>query len=364
MEPSPWSPPEIELDPAKYGRQSFAERVDDGITVDRSSPSYADWSLSLLDFARSGDPSAMMGSMWRVKRRMSWAARRRINAKIRGLRNIHKQMDGLLTHDLYDLLSSTQPTVKDCNRGSGKDGKQARRIRERYGHVVSEPGAGLILWNADGTYETYPSMIRRDPAEKDDRIRPITTPYSSPGLGTPSFDPRMFLDAAYVGMERRLWGRALVVLRDIMERPGIMRKQPAILRERSWLAYHIVNNDIAMHVIFDNIAQECEIEWLKDSRREAMNVITGTYTGDDVMLPCPGSVPEEYPYTKQDGLDCMEEYEKFLEAFDEIGTDGLGVYAVDGAVMEERLRDMVTDQAIRPFITRNYRRCLTRSRTR
>ena len=346
MKPSPWSPPEIELDLNKYEKQSFTERLNDGITVDRSRYlSFGGWSHGLLDLARSGDSAAWMGYMWREKRRMSWPARRRINAKIRGLSNIHKQMDELLTPVLYDLLSSSQPTVKDCNRGSGKDGKQARRIRERYGRVVSKPRVSLILRQDDGTYEAHPSMIRRNMAEKDERIKAITTPYSSPGIGTGSFEPRMFLDAAYVGMERRLWDRALDVLGDILGSSGI-------LPEGSWLAYHIVNNDIAMHVIFDNIAQECEVEWLKNNRREAMNVITGMYYGDDIVFPSPGSVLEEYPYTKQDGQDCMEELGKFLEAFDEVGADGFGAYAVGKAVMERRLCDMM-DHAIHPFVKKN-----------
>ena len=345
MEPASWPPPKIELDLDKYEKQSFMERVDEGLTMDRSSSiSIAGWHRDMWD-SREFAPSTFMIPMLRAKRRMSWPARRRINAKIRGLSNIHKQMDGLLEHILYDLLSATQPTVKDCNRESGKDGKQARRIREKYGHIVSCPRANPILRHASEMREAYPGMNRRNVAEKDDRIRPITTQYSFPGMGTASFEPRMLLDAAYVCMERMLWGKALGVLGGILGSSGIL---PA----RSWLAYHIVNNDIAMHVIFDNIAQECEIEWLKNSRQEAMKVITGMYYGDGIVFPGPGSVLEEYPYTKQNGQDCMEELGKFLEAFDGVGADGFGAYAVGKEVMERRLCDMM-DQAIYPFIKKN-----------
>ena len=76
---------------------------------------------------------------------------------------------------------------------------------------------------------------------------------------------------AYVMRERRFWKDAVRVLSRWLEGGGRIRRQ------KEWLLYHIVNNDVGLHVLFDNLSVECESRWLETpDTRSAGEICNGS----------------------------------------------------------------------------------------
>ena len=171
--------------------------------------------------------------------------------------NIHKQMMMIWHAIMLDLLADRNVTVKDWSRQAEKDDRQARRAREYQPHMVQNTDGTvyLVTRKPDGTTITPLKIVRKDP--KDKRCQQITTSYSSPALFRDDFDLKRFADYSYMVRQRRFWVDALKGLSRWMENGN------AIRRDGEWIVRHMVNNDIAMHVIFDNLSLEFETRWFE-----------------------------------------------------------------------------------------------------
>ncbi len=245
-----------------YEDQPFAERLRHALTVSRrrehawASTTRLMWeSLSKRDSATIlDDPTLPYRNS-----RMHWHVRRSINARLAGMTNMHKQIMEAWKPVLLDLLSHSQPTAKDWKELTEKGEKQTRRIEEYYPHMVTQmDGLGrFVLGNQDGTQTVLPKKIKRE-SDDDKRTKKITTPYSSPGWITGGFDMRAFADEPYLKRQRRFWLDTLAIL------SGWLGKGHKIRPEKEWLVRHIVNNDMALHVLFDDISTECECRWFEN----------------------------------------------------------------------------------------------------
>ena len=265
-------------DPATgYEDQSLSERIRHGLTVDRRAGNSMSWFAGQMWKAMaSKDSSSLFGSatVYRHSRGLHWWTKRRANAKLAGKTRIHKQMLMGWHAVMLDLLADRQPTVKDWNKVTGKDDRQTRRAREYMPHVVhnSDNMPRIELIEQDGTSTFIPPKDARK-SSGDGRVRNITTNYSLPRAGRSDFDLKAFTDPAYVARQRKFWEGALKGLSKWMEGGNAIRK------DDEWLVHHMVNNDIAMHVLFDNLSLECEARWFEGLGAETQFGITGGFYG-------------------------------------------------------------------------------------
>ena len=322
----------MEFDPKTYGDQPLSQRTQHGLAMDRYSNHYFAYLSTALWNAKEatalGNPIPLIdpAMLYRTQRKLSWHTKRRVNAKIADLDNIHKQMIELLKPVLLDVFLGTQPTARDWKRLSGKDEKQTRRTEEMYQHVVRRSdNAHVLLREQDGTITAYPQKFDRG-GNSDGRFKEITTEYSSPGAGHENFDLRMFADWAYVRRERRFWRDAVQILSRLLEDSRIRSK-------KQWLIYHIVNNDIALHVIFDNISVECESRWL-------------TNLGKESQLEICSGMPLPYDFTKDNAKKAVREHERFVADFEKEIPDNLEKYAISPPKMRKRVYDLIIESAM------------------
>ena len=329
-----------------YVDQPYGQRVKQGLTIDRSSNnSNAYDDMILLEMSDGKMPrdrlSLLSGPLYRLRRKNDWNTKRWANAQMAKQTNADKHMIDLFTPILLDMLSYDPPTARDWKNVSEKNEKQVRRTEEYYQHMISKPNSGirLILWEKDGSISTYPKRIVRDDV-CDSRVAEIATPYSSPTVSDASFDPRVFVDEIYVRRERRFWKNALRVLSRWLEGGGRMRPQKA-----GWLPYHIVNNDIGLHVLFDNLSVEYESRWLNTlgakSQAEFCNGNIRIF-GEDMYLG--GTVPD--PYGLDNAKKAVEEHESFLVDFGKEVPENLQHFMIPQDKMSERIRDLIMEAAV------------------
>ena len=337
----------IEFDPGTYKDHPLSQRIQHGLTLDRSSdhstahfgPFMASEGFSIVRFD-------IMSYMFQRSR--FWQTKRIVNARIADLNNIHKQMIELLEPVLLDLLGDIQPTAKDWKSLSEKGEKQARRTEEAYPHVVHPLNGGVkvIVRKADGTCTVFPQKIARR-GSSDGRSKEITTNYSSPSRGSRGFDFKVFADEAYIRRQQRFWEGALLILSKWLERGNRIRP------EKQWLVYHIVNNDIALHVLFDNLSVECETRWFANLSDRTRHKITGMPEGkhkallsseDDILLYAKASIAyAQHAYTMSDAEKAVNELERFATNFGEKIPGSLKRYMIPRPKMIERIRDLIIE---------------------
>ena len=335
----------IRFDPATYGDQPYSQRVEHGLTVDRSrdnSKAYLD--MNFFAMMEGGMPPAPMFfpiTQYRMRRRGDWNTKRWANAQMVDLTNVRKQMVELFTPILLDMLSNDPPTTRDWKKVSEKGEKQVRRTEGYYQHVVGRQNGGvwLRLRDKDGIITSYPKRIVRNDIG-DSRVAEIATPYSYPAVGGASFDPRVFADEAYVRRERRFWKDAVRVLSRWLEGGGCIRRQ------KEWLLRHIVNNDIGLHVLFDNFSVECESRWLKTLDAESQaKFCNGSLRIFDEKGPwiIGGTVPD--PYDQGNAEKAVNEHELFVADFEKEVPDNLRQFMIPQDKMRERIRDLIIEAA-------------------
>ncbi|MCY4490113.1 MAG: hypothetical protein OXC46_01455 [Thaumarchaeota archaeon] len=346
MENSDWND-SISFEAETYKDQSYEKRVENGLTIDRSyDHSEVYWNMNFFAMMRKKtppDPMFMLKGLYRTRRKNDWNTKRWANAKMVNLKNVNKQMDELFMAILIDVLSDDTPTSKDWKSISEKNEKQIRRTEENYQHMVCRPGGGikLMIREKDGSFTTYPKRIVRD-GVKDARIAEIATAYSYPTISSTSFDPRVFVDDAYLKREIRFWNNALRVLSRWLEDGNRIREQKA------WLPYHIVNNDIGMHVLFENISVEVELRWLKTlDTKSQLDLCNGGIRFFDIDGDkyYGGTIPD--PYGPDNAKKAINEYESFLVDFKKNVPENLCQFMIPQNVMKKRIWEHVLEGATR-----------------
>ncbi len=263
-------------DPATgYEDQDLSERMRHGLTVDRQASNSMSWHTRQMWKAMGSKNHSLLfdsATPYRYSRGLHWWTKRQANAKLAGKTNIHKQMLMGCYAVMLDLLADRQPTVKDWNMLTGKGDRQTRREREYLPHLVHNYDGiyRLELRKPDGTSTFIPPKDARK-SSGGKRVRKITTNYSLPRTGRYGFDLKSFTDPAYVARQRAFWEDALKGLSRWMEGGNAVRKGD------EWLVRHMVNNDIAMHVIFDNLSLECETRWFEGLSAETQFEIAGGF---------------------------------------------------------------------------------------
>ena len=336
-----------------YEDQPYSQRVEHGLTVDRSRDNYEAYSsMNFFAMMAGKMPPAPLFypiTQYRMRRRGDWNTKRWANARMADLTNVSKQMVELFTPILLDMLSEDPPTAKGWKKVSEKGEKQVRRTEGYYQHMVvhQNGGARLMLRDKDGIISTYPKRIVRNDIG-DSRVAEIATAYSYPTVGGTFFDPRVFADEAYVRRERRFWKDAVRVLSRWLEGGSRIRRQ------KEWLLYHIVNNDIGLHVLFDNLSVECESRWLKTlDTRSAGEICNGSLRISDEKgsWRVGGTVPD--PYDQDNAEKAVQEHELFVADFEKEVPNNLLQFMIPQDKMRKRIRDLIIEAAaaLRPHTT-------------
>ena len=102
---------------------------------------------------------------------------------------------------------------------------------------------------------------------------------------------RVFADHAYIKRQKKFWEDALTYLSKWIEEGNAIRPN------NEWLVRHIVNNDIAMHVIFDNLSLICEMNWFEKLSNKTQYEVAGRL----VRTGC-----ETIPITKEESKAHMD----------------------------------------------------------
>ena len=335
----------IPFEAGTYEDQPYSQRVEHGLTVDRSRDnSKAYCSMNFFAMMAGELPPVPMFfpiTQYRMRRRGGWNTKRWANARMADLTNVSKRMVELFTPILLDMLSNDPPTTRDWKKVSEKGEKQVRRTEGYYQHMVGRQNGGvwLMLRDKDGIITTYPKRIVRNDIG-DSRVAEIATPYSYPTVGGTFFDPRVFADEAYVGRERRFWKDAVRVLSRWLEGGGCIRQQ------KEWLLYHIVNNDIGLHVLFDNLSVECESRWLEalDTRSQAEFCNGSIRIFDEKgSWRIGGTVPD--PYDQDNAEKAVNEHKLFVADFEKEVPNNLRRFMVPQDKMRKRIRDLIIEAA-------------------
>lgn len=293
------------VDPAAgYEDQDLAERTRHGLTVDRHDNIVDSNIFDSLWKARKSDdlgpPPDPGRFLYGASRNLLWQTRRLANAKLANKTNTHKQLLMCWCAVMLDLLADSQPTVKDWNMLTGKDDRQTRRTKGRAPQLVHDLDQILkwVVRKQDGTGSVTPLKPARE-SPKDERVQLITTPYSSPGASRARFDRKVFADPAYINRQGVFWEDALTYLSKWIG------KGSAIRPDGEWLVWHIVNNDIAMHVIFDNLSFVCEVNWFEKLSDKGKYEVAGktVRTGYETV-----------PFTKEESKAHMDEAMKWIRA--------------------------------------------------
>ena len=195
--------------------------------------------------------------------------KRLINEDIVNLQQIHKRMISLLAPILLDIFSSKPPTVYDWIHSNSSDqineeaqeniihDRQTRRVREDFPNVITNLDKTFSFSSCNETDKK--SFCQREMLDghfkkSNKSIKKITTSYSREPIN-PQFDSSIFIDKNYVKRATKFWKNTMYVLNNILNNT---RVKP----EKEWLLFHIVNNDIGFHVLFDNLSAQCEIKRL------------------------------------------------------------------------------------------------------
>lgn len=285
-------------DPADgYEDQDFSTRMRHGLKVDRHNSIVNSSILDSLCEARNSDdpgpPPDPGRFLYGASRNLLWQTRRQANARLANKTNTHKQMMMCWSAVMLDLLADSQPTVNDWVGVAGKGDRQTRRAKGYAPHLVHDLDQIVkwVVYKQDGTCSATPlKPVRESP--RDERVQRITTPYSSPGAPRGEFDLRVFADHAYIKRQGKFWEDALTHLSKWMGDGSAIRP------ESEWLVRHIVNNDIAMHVIFDNLSFVCEVNWFERLSDKARCEIAGRLVRTGY---------ETVPFTKEESKAHMDE---------------------------------------------------------
>lgn len=286
------------VDPADgYKDQDLSTRMRYGLKVDRHNNIVNSYISDSLWKARNSDDSGPPPDpgrfLYGASRNLLWQTRRQANTKLTNKTNAHKQLIMCWSAVMLDLLADSQPTVNDWVRVAGKDDRQTRRAKEYAPHLVHDLDQIVkwVVYKQDGSCSaTSLKLVRESP--KDERVQRITTPYSSPSAPRGEFDLKVFADHAYIKRQAKFWEDALTYLSKWIGNGSAIRP------DSEWLVCHIVNNDVAMHVIFDNLSFVYEVNWFERLSDKARYEVAGRLvrTGHETV-----------PITKEESKTHMDE---------------------------------------------------------
>lgn len=308
-------------DICEYEKQSFEQRVKQGLLMDRS-PLNLFHGISRMGFGDNAEKiegvKDMGFRMLYQNNRQDPGYRRSINAKLVNSTKIHDQIINLTKPVLLDIFRKSFPTDRDWKKLSeipGKDKpsheKTIRRRKKQFPELINPL-----------------PKIRNNQNEKDSRLNSFVTSYTQLPLGNPKFDVRNYVDCNYFIRLERFWKDTLEVLREIMEKFGLEK-------EITWFVYHIVNNDVGLHVLFDNLSLECELRWFKTLK-------TGELT--NLSLPLYGMDPN--PFTIEDAKKGISELRSFIHEFDKLEIpSSLCFYKISQKTMRKRMYEIALHAA-------------------
>lgn len=259
-----------------YESQKLNQRVQQGLKIDRSAQNSLDqFFLNMFNLKNNKDLNAFSEMnremIFRTNRSVNNKFVREINEKIVDSPLVHDQLVELAKPVMLDLLMSVKPTKKNLkqipitsnsqNESSKKSfphDKSVRRSFAYFPNVLGEsPGIRIRYRNPDGTFEEFPKIPNRDDQTEDDHTQKnIFTNYSLEQIRG-SFNTQNYLDPNYLIRLKKFWKSMLRLLEEILATHGPLRK------DMDWFVYHVINNDIGLHVLFDNLSMECESRWVK-----------------------------------------------------------------------------------------------------
>lgn len=391
-----------DLDSAEYARQPFDKRLRDGLLIDRSSRITADGCIdSLLMMRHSGGRQeeqardrtskkasrdlddltrTSWNSMYRYQKLLdNFQFKRKVNAQIVDSTIVHEHIIRLAEPVLCDLLMPRRPTTKDLknipqNNASDDDPlthtraeKSVRRIVDYYPNiantkpwftlprnkaesVLNEMWPWQKVWpmftpvrKKDGSCDVYPKLPNREiPAVSDHRLKNIITPYSFSQCGVARFDTKCYVDANYFIRLKKFWKAALNTTLQIMENFGPIRK------EMHWFVRHIANNDVGLHVLFDNLSTECEARWF--SRLDT--------PGRMRMADPFEAFLEPHEFTKNDIRQGVSELKGFIKEFERMHIPSpLQQHRIQQRTMGRRMHELALNAADSYHESKEYETC-------
>lgn len=263
------------LNITNYESQKLNQRVQQGLKIDRSAQNSLDqFFLNMFKLKNNKDLNAFSemnrDMIFRTNRSVNNKFVREINKQIVDSPLVHNQLVDLAKPVMLDLLMSIKPTkknLKEIPRMSGQNEssikslpheKSVRRFFDYFPNVLGEsPGIKIRYRNPDGTFEEFPKIPKRkDQTEDDNTQKNIFTNYSLEQIRG-SFNTQNYLDPNYLIRLKKFWKSMLELLEEILTIHGPLRK------DMDWFVYHVINNDIGLHVLFDNLSMECESRWVR-----------------------------------------------------------------------------------------------------
>ncbi len=300
----------------EYEKQSFEQRVQQGLLMDRST-------LNLFHIVpRMGfgnDADKMNGfkdmgfRMLYEDNRQHPGYRRKINARLVNSSKVHKQIVNAAKPILLDIFMESTPTDKDWKNLSeilGKNKKShdktIRRRKTQYQDLVAPL-----------------PKTKKNLSGKDKRPNPFITSYSQPSFGKLSLDTRNYVDYNYFIRLKKFWKDVLLVLEEILDKFGLRK-------EMDWFVHHIVNNDVGLHVLFDDLSLERELCWFKTLKTVELKSLSLPLFGID-----------QYPFTSDDAKKGISELKNFIEEFDKTKIpSALCSYKISQKTMRKRMYEI------------------------
>ena len=310
-------------------------------------------------------------------RSRSWQTYRLINAHTVGKANFRKQMVELFKPIMIDLLDGQPSTLRDLNRITNS--RQARRTFDAHSPILQARGQARdrrvkqydTVYN--GSWGGYMPMMEH-------RLRART-----------DFDMVVLADAAYVKRQRQFWEDSLKVLSEWLRSKQESGENIAL--QNRWLIHHIVNNDIGLHVLFDNLSLKCELrhlpattkrkimynykkdiqeselqsmverareEYKNDTRPNKAGYVYPAKSGNGVAvhMDVDGDgkpyvvgvdiIPKPHPFNEKDAKEAVGELVGFAADFSNTVAkfDGLGAYKIPQNKMEKRIGELVIESAL------------------
>lgn len=337
----------------EYETQEFAKRLQQAVTIDRIvTNSFSKTMNSLWEIKTSNNPKQFSDLLktlsYRTNRELNgWHTKRQMNKEMVDSKLAHSQIMELAAPVVLELLMERKPTEKDLknlfkadSQDSKKNERTVRRNFKRYSYMMgNHPIVNIHIKNQDGSIDKYPKIPdRKDPADDDKRLTSIMTNYSL-GQGRVIFDPKDYVDCNYFIRLKKFWKSVLGLLAQVYEKYGPIRK------EMNWLTYHIVNNDVGLHVLFDNLSLECEDRWFQrlgeDKRRQIVGI--------------PGLESDPYMFTKTDAYIGVLELQRFAGEFQRTPIPSMfDSYIVSPRTMRRRMHECALESADAYHKSGNY----------
>lgn len=346
-------PPSFDL--SEYEKQSFDKRAIQGIHMDRSTLNFFHV-LPRIGFAnnvsekRKGLADMGFRMLYGTNRKNIWY-KRKINARIVNLPRIHTQMINEAKPVLLDIFMDVTPSdkdwknmcevpVKEIEQGKKSHEKTIRRRKSEYQDIVgSFPIFRQKLIKPDGTFEMHPKIPQRKyQSDNDNRLNEFITSYSYPPFGQTNFDVKDYVDFNYLIRLKKFWKSTLLILNEILTKHRLRK-------EMDWLVYHIINNDVGLHVLFDNLSLESELKWfrtLKDPEFQS--------------IPPPFFDVDPYPFTPLDARNGILEIKKFVQEFEDAEIPpALESYKISQKTMRKRMYELALHAADAYHKSKNYK---------